>query len=80
MVEFTLAMSLAMLCETDAVSATRWLASFTPMLAWAMFVATSLVTVDCSSMAAAIDDTMSPTSLMTCAIFSMSPMAPPVDA
>jgi len=40
-----------------------------------MLLATSLVTLDCSSMATAIEETISPTSLMTWAIRSMSPMA-----
>ena len=44
------------------------LASFTPPDARAMLPATSLVTVDCSSMAAAIELTISPTWWMTVAM------------
>ena len=55
--------------ETEAVWATRSLASLTPAEACAILPATSLVTAACSSMAVAMPATRCPTSAMTPVIF-----------
>ena len=71
-------MSWVMSLDTVDISADLRLASWTSSVAWAMLVATSRVTEDCSSMAAAMVETMVFTSLMTSTICPMSLTALPV--